>query len=55
MPRHDLVNAFVASARDMGDPAAIAAAVRVWWAVNFPRTRPCRESDMALYRAWLEG
>ena len=50
--RHRLAREFVESAKDMGDPDMIALARRVWWAVSFPRTRPCQPSDMAVFRDW---
>jgi hypothetical protein len=43
---------FIESAKDMGDPAMIATARRVWWAIHFPRTRPCLAEDLDLFRDW---
>jgi hypothetical protein len=50
--RFTLANRFVESARDMGDEMIIAAAIRVWNAVNFPRTKPCSDADKALFLEW---
>jgi hypothetical protein len=43
---------FIESAKDMGDPAMIATARRVWRAIHFPRTRPCLAEDLDLFRDW---
>jgi hypothetical protein len=53
--RHDRADAYLASARDMGDPAAVASAMRVWWDSRFPRTRPCTDADRAMFRDWLDA
>ena len=50
--RHRLARAFIESAKDAGDPEMIALARRVWWAINFPRTRPCASEDMEVFRDW---
>ena len=50
--RFRLAHEFIESAKDMGDPAMIATARRVWWAIHFPRTRPCLAEDLDLFRDW---
>lgn len=52
--RFTLVNEFVSSARDTGDAVLIATAIRVWNAVNFPRTKPCSDEDRAMFREWCD-
>ena len=47
---HRLAREFVESAKDAGDMTALVR--RVWWAVRFPRTRPCAPEDMAVFRDW---
>jgi hypothetical protein len=51
--REDRADAYLSSARDMGDPAAVASAMRVWWASRFPRSRPCTDADRAMFIEWL--
>ena len=43
---------FLESARDMGDAAMIATAIRVSNATNFPRTQPCTAADLAVFAEW---
>jgi hypothetical protein len=50
--RFRLAREFIESAKDMGDPPMIATARRVWWAIHFPRTRPCPAEDLELFRDW---
>lgn len=50
--RYSLSNDYVAAARDMGDPAIVESAIRFWWSVRYPRTRPCSDADRALYLDW---
>lgn len=50
--RYRLAREFIESAKDAGEPDMIATARRVWWGVNFPRTRPCAPGDMEVFRDW---
>jgi hypothetical protein len=50
--RFRLAREFIESAKDAGDPAMVALARRVWWAVHFPRTRPCSPEEMDIFRDW---
>jgi hypothetical protein len=53
--RFRLVREFIESAKDIGDPAMVATARRIWWAVHFPRTRPCAPEEMEIFRDWCAG
>ena len=52
--RFTLSAAYLASARDMGDPVMIASAIRLFNAVRFPRTQPCTEADKLAYAEWCD-
>jgi hypothetical protein len=46
---------FLESARDMGDPAVITAAIRFWNATYNPRNMICTGADIALFHEWRDN
>lgn len=50
--RFRAADAFLASARDIADAAAIKAAIEIYWHVRFPCTRPATETSLAVYAEW---
>lgn len=46
---------FLEAARDMGDPAMIAVALRVHRAAWYPSTHRCQPSDMDIFREWRDA
>ena len=50
--RHRAADAFLASARDMGDQRSVAMAVDIYWQVRFPRTKPASAAAKDAYAEW---
>ena len=50
--RYRAADAFLASARDMGDRRIVAMAVEIYWQVRFPRAKPASAVANDAYADW---
>jgi hypothetical protein len=50
--RFRAADAFLASARDMGDHTMVDLAMQIWWQVRYPRTKPASDAANEAYAEW---